>query len=157
MIKDVCYATYVYPVRSNNGIKEFAVLRYPNGYTEYGALGDRLEPCDKDSRDNLRRELIEECGQCAAFLADDAIEIPTHEILDVPPERINIRKAYKEDHTWFVVKVSKNINLKFIEPNKPNITLVWLPLTQFLDDKICYNQDKRAYCEKYILPVMKLI
>jgi len=157
MIKDVSYAAYVYPVRENNGTKEFAVLRYPNGYTKYGALGGRLEPGDKDSRDNLRRELIEECGQCAAFLADDAIEIPVHEILDVAPERIKIRNAYKEDHTWFVVKLSKNTNLEFTEPTKPNVKIVWLPITQFLDDKICYTKEKRAYCERYILPVLEQI
>ena len=139
MIKDISYAAYIIPFRERGNKKEFAILKYEGGY---GDIGGRFDNNETDARTALRREITEELGLEASFLADEAIEIPTHEISEVSKERIQIRGAYREDHTFFIVKVPDNLNLTFCEKREEKIILEWLPLSAMLDINVTYRKEK---------------
>ena len=152
MIKDISYAAYIIPFRERGNKKEFAILRYEGGY---GDIGGRFDNNETDARTALRREITEELGLEASFLADEAIEIPTHEISEVSKERIQIRGAYREDHTFFIVKVPDNLNLTFCEKREEKIILEWLPLSAMLDINVTYRKEKIEFCRNYIIPFIE--
>jgi 8-oxo-dGTP pyrophosphatase MutT (NUDIX family) len=152
MIKEISYGSYIIPVRTHNGEKQFAKLKYPDGY---GSIGGRFDEGETDAREVLRRELREELGTDAALLVDAAIQIPEHEISKVEPSSVEIRGAFNENHTLFIVKVPENTVLTFVEERPEKIEVVWLPLNALLDEQVTSRAEKREYYAKHVIPMIE--
>jgi 8-oxo-dGTP pyrophosphatase MutT (NUDIX family) len=150
VIKEVQEAAYIIPFRIDNGKKEIALLKYKDGY---GAVGGRSEGSEAP-REALRREIGEELGEAAAFLADASTMVEEPREVENSWENINIRGAKRERHFLFVVKIPKETKLVFREKRKDKVDVVWLPLSSLTDENIIVYPDLRAYHAKHALPML---
>jgi len=151
MAKKVAYAAYIIPVRVRRGKKQIAVLKYPDGY---GKIGGRFNDGEKSARVALRRELCEELGKAAAFMADTASEAKPCYKFKVAPDEVKKRGALSEERTLFVAKIPGGMELNFCEKRDENIEVAWLEPEALLDDKITPAPSQRKYLAKYIMPLI---
>ncbi len=152
MIKDISFAAYILPVRVRNNTQEVALIEYAPG--AYGTIGGRFDDGETVARHALKREIIEELGPTAAFMADSAIEISTPYTFKVAENKIEKRGAYNESHKFFIIKVLDNTILEFCEKREANIKIIWLNATALLDEKIIGFPDQRDYFKQYIMPII---
>ena len=146
MIKDISYSAYVLPVCDG----KIALLKY--GENGYGPIGGRLDD-GEDFLTALRRELTEELGESASVLADSAVEIPVPYAFRHPtPERAQKRGAWAEEHHFFIVHVSDDIELNFCENRDEEISVAWVAPDDLLNPKITPFDDMREFYSNHILP-----
>ena len=146
MIKDISYSAYVLPVSDG----KIALLKY--GENGYGPIGGRLND-GEDFLTALRRELTEELGESASALADSAVEIPVPYAFRHPtPERAQKRGAWAEEHHFFIVHVSDDIELNFCENRPEEISVAWVAPDDLLNPKITPFDDMREFYSNHILP-----
>lgn len=146
MIKELSYSAYVLPVRDG----KVALLKY--GENGYGPIGGRLDD-GEDSKAALRRELTEELGAVASALVDNVVEIPVPYAFRHPtPERAQKRGAYAEEHHFFIVHISDDMELTFCEDRPEDISIVWMPATELLSQQIAPFDDMREFYTSHILP-----
>ena len=146
MIKDISYSAYVLPVRDG----QVALLKY--GENGYGPIGGRLNDGD-DFLTALLRDLTEELGEYASVLAASAVEIPVPYAFRHPtPERAQKRGAWAEEHHFFIVHVSDDIELNFCENRPEEISVAWVAPDDLLNPKITPFDDMREFYSNHILP-----
>ena len=146
MIKDISYSAYVLPVSDG----KIALLKY--GENGYGPIVGRLND-GEDFLTALRRELTEELGESASVLADSAVEIPVPYAFRHPtPERAQKRGAWAEEHHFFIVHVSDDIELNFCENRDEEISVAWVAPDDLLNPKITPFDDMREFYSNHILP-----
>ena len=146
MIKDISYSAYMLPVQ--NG--KVAVLKY--GENGYGPIGGRLDE-GEDFKTALHRELTEELGDAAGALANSAVEIPVPYSFRHPtPERAKKRGAYAEEHHFYIVHISDDMELDFCEDCPEDISVVWLTPNDLLSPEFTPFTDMREFYATHILP-----
>lgn len=146
MIKELRYSAYVLPVRDG----KVALLKY--GENGYGPIGGRLDD-GEDFKAALCRELTEELGAVASALVDNVVEIPVPYAFRHPtPERAQKRGAYAEEHHFFIVHISDDMELTFCEDRPEDISIVWMPATELLSQQITPFDDMREFYTSHILP-----
>ena len=146
MIKDTSYSAYILPVRDG----QVALLKY--GENGYGPIVGRLND-GEDFLTALRRELTEELGESASALADSAVEILVPYAFRHPtPERAQKRGAWAEEHHFFIVHVSDDIELNFCENRPEEISVAWVAPDDLLNPKITPFDDMREFYSNHILP-----
>jgi 8-oxo-dGTP pyrophosphatase MutT (NUDIX family) len=151
MIKEICDAAYIIPVRIKGEKKEVALLKYKDGYGKIGGRCDGVET----PRETLRREICEELGEAVAFLADMAKESRKPYEFKNSEDGINSRGAKGERHFIFVVKIPNEIELMFCEEREDKVKVVWLPLVSLTDKDIIVYPDLRDYYAKHVLPILE--
>ena len=146
MIKELSYSAYVLPVRDGR----VALLKY--GETGYGPIGGRLDD-GEDFKTALRRELTEELGADASALVDNVVEIPVPYAFRHPtPERAQKRRAYAEEHHFFLVHIPEDMELNFCEDRPEDISVVWISADELLTPEITPFDDMRDFYRSHILP-----
>ena len=149
MIKDISYSAYVLPVRDG----KIALLKY--GKNGYGPIGGRLDD-DEDFKAALRRELVEELGESASVLADNAVEIPVpYAFRHVNAERAQKRGAWAEEHHFYIVHIPDDMKLNFCENRDEEILVTWLAPDDLLNPQITPFDDMREFYAIHILPNIK--
>jgi len=148
-IKEWNYAAYVLPVREINGKKQVALAVYKSGW--HGMIGGRLDG-NETPREALCREVCEELGESARFIADNAVEIP--EKFRTPMRDVLFRRAKNEEHTYFIVKIPADIELVFCEKDNPGFDIKWLDIDALADEKIILFENAREYSARVVIPAI---
>ncbi|MCL2748550.1 MAG: AAA family ATPase [Alphaproteobacteria bacterium] len=149
-IKEWRYAAYILPVREINGKKQVAFIRYKSGW--HGAIGGRQDG-DETPREALCREILEELGESAKFITDNAIEVP--EKMHAEIRDVSFRRAKNEEHTFFITKIPATTEFVFCEKDNPGFKIVWLDVDALIDEKIVIFKTARDYNARVLIPIIE--
>jgi len=139
-IKEWAYAAYLFPVREINGQKQIAFLVYDNDW--HGTIGGRIDG-NETPRDAMCREALEELGEWAKSIIDNAIEIPEKYIRKVPDSCVERRCARNEEHTFFVSKVPADIEIKLNQEDLCGCHIEWVGIKELKNDPTQKFRDTR--------------
>ncbi len=151
MIKDISLAAYIIPVKIGDNGAQIALLKYAK--CSYGPIGGRIDD-GEDAIIALRREIAEELGEDAAVMMDNVVLAAKSYDFDVAPERIEKRGAFKESHSFYVTKVTDDMDLVFCEDRPGDIQVEWLPLAALTDENVIGFADMREYFELNVVPMI---
>lgn len=146
MLKEISYSAYILPICGN----KVALLKY--GKNGYAPIGGRLDD-GEDFKTALRRELVEELGETALVLANNAVEIPVpYAFRHTTNERAEKRGAYAEEHHFYIVHTTDDMDLDFCEERDENISVVWLSIDDLTKPEITPMNDMCEFYTTHILP-----
>ena len=149
-LKEWNYAAYILPVREIDGKKQVALSVYKNGW--HCAIGGRKDS-GESPRKTATRELIEELGDNAKIVMDNAVEIPEKNVCKI--RDICFRRAKNEEHTYFVALVPMNTELTFCEKDNPGFDIKWVDVDALGDANVIKLDEIRKYYVKHIIPAIK--
>jgi len=126
-IKDWGYAAYIFPLREIDGKKQIMFFVYKSDW--HGTLGGRIDK-GEDARSALSREIGEELLGDVQFITDNMIEAPEKHIRKVPETCIERRRAYNEEHTFFVVKIPTDFELILNKEDLADCRIEWVDIKE---------------------------
>ncbi|MCL2017428.1 MAG: AAA family ATPase [Alphaproteobacteria bacterium] len=149
-LKEWNYAVYILPVREIDGKKQVALSVYKTEW--YCAIGGRKDG-NESPRETAIREMIEELGDSARSVMDNAMEFSKKNICKI--RDIWFRRAKNEEHTYFIARVSADTELSFCEKDNPGFEIEWLDVDALGDANIIKLDEVREYYIEHIIPAIK--
>jgi predicted kinase/8-oxo-dGTP pyrophosphatase MutT (NUDIX family) len=148
-LKEWNYAAYVLPVCEINGKKQVALSVYKSGW--HCAIGGRRDG-DESPRETVTREIMEELGDTAKSIMDNAVEVSEKSLNKV--RDVWFRRAKNEEHTYFIAPVPADTELVFCEKDNPGFDIKWLDIDALGNADIIKLDEVRKYYIKHIIPAI---
>jgi len=150
-IKDWRYAAYILPVREINGKKQVAFSVYTKS-DWHGMIGGRIDDFETPHQ-AICREVCEELGECARFMADNTIEVP--EKFRTPIRDAVYRRARNEEWTIFIAKVPADTELAFCEKGNSGFDIRWLDIDVLTDETVMRLVGVCEFNARVLIPAIK--